>query len=353
VFSIGYDFNQRRLTKEQVEKMLNGIPWIEVPIIKSQLFFSFGLLLPTPRSFLTLIKLAKNSDVIHIEIGNGLDLIIFLVKIITNRPVATGILSPFFFGSKIRDIYTRTLWKFVTKHFEGKQVMNSIYENLLKSWNFSGIYRIESGVNLRSFSSNIPRDKNNIFKVLYVGRLARQKGTDILIDAIEKVKELPESKDIEFRIMGTGPYYDVLHKLQKDTKVKILGYLPDEALVSEYINCDLVVCPSRQEGFSLTVLEGCASGKPIVATNIPGLHEVVKNDVNGVLTNPSDPSSFSGGILKMYRIWKNDYARYQRLGKASREIAKEYSWDSIADKTERMFIDIVRKNKRTKRRKDL
>lgn len=347
VFSIAYDAGQSRLSCEDVRKRLGDIEWYEVPVIKTP-FESLGLPMISPRGFVKLVKLSKTVDVVYVIVSHGAEFLFSLIKVLTGKPVVAGILAPLFYGKRLHDIYTYSLRKLALSFFEGHHVLNDFYEQVFRSWSMRNVFMIPSGVDATKFKETVDGNlRNKKFKVLFVGRLAWQKGVGILCKAIERLRIELGTDEIEFRIVGSGPLERMVDEVSERFEgVQALGYISNNQLLQEYSAAHLMVLPSREEGFSLSVLEGCASGIPIVATNIPGLKEVVRDGINGVLVPSDDPASLSDAILRMYRIWKKDFGSYVKLRKASREMVKEFSWDRIAEKTERMLTELVNHNTR-------
>jgi glycosyltransferase involved in cell wall biosynthesis len=121
---------------------------------------------------------------------------------------------------------------------------------------------IENGVDLARFTP-APRARGRVRRVLAIGRLVPQKGFDLLVQAMAGLPEL------ELRIVGEGPQADQL----RGPQVELRGWVPDvPALLSQ---AELVVVPSRWEGFGLVAVEAMASGVPVIASDVPGLREVL------------------------------------------------------------------------------
>ena len=167
--------------------------------------------------------------------------------------------------------------------------------------------------------------------VLFCGRLAWQKGPDILIEAIPCVlKEHPGAK---FVLVGDG---DMRQGLQARAQhlgiwhaVRFLGYRNGAELVRLFKACDVVCVPSRNEPFGIVVLEGWSANKPVVVTENGGAGELIMHEKNGLKIYPR-PDSVTWGINRIFSNF--DWSR--QLGRNGRVFVEErYSWDKIADKT--------------------
>lgn len=147
--------------------------------------------------------------------------------------------------------------------------------------------------------------------VLYVGRLSEEKGVETLIEA---ARQLP---DVEFRIVGTGPDEARLHSLGHGLRnVTFVGFRDGETLQDEYRGALAVAVPSRvNEVFPLVVLEAMAAGKPVVASNVGGVPEVVTDRHTGLLADPLDLSAWVESIrrLALDEDFRRSLARNARL----------------------------------------
>ncbi|MDN7126939.1 glycosyltransferase [Pseudidiomarina sp. 1APR75-33.1] len=107
-----------------------------------------------------------------------------------------------------------------------------------------------------------------------VGSLIKEKGFDRTIRALATIKDL----DWSYTIVGDGPLFNELKYLAESLnvgdKVRLAGWQPDPE--SEYKSADIQLIPSRTEGFGLVAVEGLSTGLPTIASNIPGLNEVLK-----------------------------------------------------------------------------
>jgi glycosyltransferase involved in cell wall biosynthesis len=183
---------------------------------------------------------------------------------------------------------------------------------------------------LKRNSLGIP---NNVPLIGTVGRLSEEKGFRFLIEAIPWV--LAEVPDAYFLIVGDG-------KLQKSlwNQAAALGiehrviFAGSRLDVEEILSClDLFVSSSLWEGLPTNILESMASGVPVVATDIPGTREVVRNGYNGWLTPPGDALLLARTILEALK----DVNLRRQFAERARETAKSFSMDLVADKYERIF----------------
>lgn len=142
--------------------------------------------------------------------------------------------------------------------------------------------------------------KENIFLVGYIGRLSKEKGVEVLVNVIEKVKLT--NKKIQFIFVGNGPLeYNLKKKIAQlkiEDSVSFLGYRNDAQNIIKQL--DLIILPSFTEGFPLTPIEAFANGKPIIATAVGGTTEIVQNGINGILIPPGDENALLNAINHLY-----------------------------------------------------
>jgi len=175
--------------------------------------------------------------------------------------------------------------------------------------------------------------------ILYVGRLAPRKGVHYLLQAMPRIiKYFPKARLV---VVGTGPLGHYLKDLSKrlglQDSVMFRGYVSDEEIRRLFAFADVVVVPSIFEGCPLVLLEAMAAGKPIVASAVQGISEVVKSDFSGLLVNPGDVYEIEHAILRL--IKDRGFAKY--LGENARQtIITDYSWEKIARKTMEVYEKI-------------
>ena len=135
---------------------------------------------------------------------------------------------------------------------------------------------IPNGVDLTRFQSG-PQPAGPRPRVLGIGRLSWEKGFDVLIEACRDLK------DVSLEIVGEGPMRDALEAMGNG-QVRFHGELEEVAEVMK--GADLVVVPSRSEGFGLVALEAMAAGVPVIASSIGGLPDLLGDA--GLLVPPGD-----------------------------------------------------------------
>jgi glycosyltransferase involved in cell wall biosynthesis len=137
----------------------------------------------------------------------------------------------------------------------------------------------------------------NTKHLLYLGRVSEKKGPIFAVEALAQTT----NKNWVLDVIGDGPAMGTLrkkiHELGLEGQVNILGF--SDAAREAIAGCDLFLCPSREEGFSLVLMEALSSGVPVLASDIPSARELtseVGKNPNGELLPPLDASAWATAI---------------------------------------------------------
>ena len=180
-------------------------------------------------------------------------------------------------------------------------------------------------------------DKDDEIVALSIQRLYPRKKMEYLISAIAKV--VKKDLNVKFVIGGEGPESEKLENLAKELNIDNIiftGFISDKELPKFYSTCDIFVLHSTYEAFGIVLVEAGAMGKPIVATTVGAVPEVVEDGKTGLLVPPMDSEALADAILKLA---ENKKLR-EEMGKKGREKAiKKYDWSGITEK----YLDIYKK----------
>lgn len=166
------------------------------------------------------------------------------------------------------------------------------------------------------------------FIVTNIGRINTQKGFEYYIDAANIIRE----KDISmiFLIVGDGIKYDEIKEKVRinglDNDIIFLGYRKD--VLDIIYNSDLIVLSSLWEGFPLTPIEAFSCGKTIVATEVSGTSEIVKDNCNGLIVPVKDGNAIASAIIELY--YNKDLKRKLEKG-ASLTYQKKFSYQRFKE----------------------
>jgi D-inositol-3-phosphate glycosyltransferase len=228
----------------------------------------------------------------------------------------------------------------------------------------SKISVVPGGVNLRRFR---PRDQAlartalgiGARKVLlFVGRIQRLKGIDLLLRATARLVRAHPGWADELRVLivggrppenGEGPESRELdrlcrmaHRLGIGHLVEFVGAVEQEQLPLYYAAADATVIPSLYESFGLVAVESMACGTPVIAARVGGLTATVRDGHSGYLVPWRDPALYAerlGAILA-------DPALRQRLGANAQCAAARYDWEQVADEIYGIYCGLVRCERR-------
>jgi|GEM_PF-6495704 len=170
--------------------------------------------------------------------------------------------------------------------------------------------------------------------ILFVGRLEQRKGIDILLQAIPKICSAYE--DVTFTIVGKQGWAEPDYQIEfaekyRDqnwfSRVSFLGYVSDDELTYKYAECYCLVVPSRYESFGIIVIEAMAFNKPVVASNVGGLAENVKDSETGYLFESENADSL---VAKLVFLLSDSQKYLQMQSKIQISFQKTYSPDIMA-----------------------
>lgn len=176
----------------------------------------------------------------------------------------------------------------------------------------------------------INKRKNDI---LFIGRLIKIKGIEVLITAINNLKN---KNNLSICIVGKGPEEKNLKNLTKkfnlEKNIKFINYISDQKLSQLYKNSKLAVFPSYdKEGILLTMLEAASHGCGLIVSDCCGMPEFIDNDKNGLLFEPKNDLDLSNKIQYLL----NNENKRRKLGLCAFKKIKD-SWNQL-DKTKELY----------------
>jgi glycosyltransferase involved in cell wall biosynthesis len=165
-----------------------------------------------------------------------------------------------------------------------------------------------------------------------------QKGFKFLIKAISDIMEV--APDARFLFVGEGPLRadleNLAQKLNLYDRVIFTGFRSD--IPDLLSTMDVLVVPSLLEGFPMITLEAMAMAKPIIASDIPGIKEEIKDGESGILVPPKDSKALATAILKI--LSSDEIA--ENIGLAARQSVEEkFSVDKMVMETERLYSSLL------------
>ena len=179
-------------------------------------------------------------------------------------------------------------------------------------------------------------------RVLFVGRLAEQKGVRYLVEAMAHMR----AQAAEVCLVGDGPERGMLEEQVRrhglEHRVSFLGFQPHETIPALMATADLLVLPSIYEELGSVLVEGMHAGLPIVATDTGGISDAVGDA--GVLVPPRDPESLAEALDAVLA----DSARRMELAAAARRRSRDYHWDALAERVLAAYDSALAAPRRTR-----
>jgi len=207
--------------------------------------------------------------------------------------------------------------------------------------------------------------KNDVKRLLFVGRVSPEKGLHVLLDAFQKVVERYPQAHLKIvgskwqlplewlialsnddKVSNLSSFYHGFSKtaslglsyfthlqrqlfsLNISNHVTFTDFVPYARIINHYRDADILVNPSFSEAFGRSLIEAMACQVPVVATRVGGMTEIVEDGKTGILAEPGDASTLAEAIIRLF----SDEGLRRSMGKAARKRAVElYSWEKIVE----------------------
>lgn len=336
---------------------------IRLPIFQSGFLNNFNLIDNRLQFSLALRKIKKDFDFSKFDILHIYDVhdSYFLDKtIIKNTKTIISVNdyysyiipnNPLNFPYKTPNMLKRYVHAMLTKnlniHFLKKVdhiIANTNYlqKILLENLHNKNIQVIYRGMELKRFS--ISKNKYTSKKILYIGSNMERKGVEYLIRSMKKIKQ--KFKDAELIIIGkmNNSFKRKIEKImiEDDTKgnIKILNYVQSDKIPIYFSEANVFVLPAIMENLAVTLLEAMASKTPVIATDVGGNKEALKNEA-GIIISPKSKEEISSAIIKLFSNPK----KAKELGNNGLGIIKEkFSDAKMISSIDSLYVSIVQKN---------
>lgn len=233
-----------------------------------------------------------------------------------------------FFAKKFIVLLEKITANITTKIISNANIISEqfLQQKIGKPEQYTTIY---SGIDFEEVEKAKPDEelsKIKKIKVLCASRLVKGKGLEEFVKVAKLIKK--ENDDFEFFIAGEG---ELRKKLEKNAEgnVKFLGHRDD--LLSVMKACDLFILPSHREGTPRVITEALACGLPVIATNVDGIPEQVKEGITGFLFNPKNFDKLKSLILE--KKWKN----------LKPAISKEFNKKIMVERISKLYSECLKK----------
>jgi glycosyltransferase involved in cell wall biosynthesis len=239
-------------------------------------------------------------------------------------------------------------WKFILWYYDQMDVIYAPSESTKQELVGKGIeadkiHVYPRGIDIDQFNpskrngffKNILMAPDKRFKLLYVGRVSREKNLDLLAQAFRKLTRV--SKDVFLCVVGDGPYLKEMMEEMHGLPCLFTGYLKGEALSAAYTSSDIFVFPSTTDTFGNVVLEAQASGLPVIVTDKGGPCENMIHHRTGLVIE-------GGSVESLFRSMRSLIKHKTvvcEMGAAARSYAEKRSFEAAFIKTWDMLGEVA------------
>ncbi|MEM4733331.1 MAG: glycosyltransferase family 4 protein [Candidatus Bathyarchaeia archaeon] len=319
--------------------------------------FRLGIPYAIPRisSFKTFLEVIKDNDLVHVH-GHPYPSSLIAAKIAKKyeKPVVLTQHNTFIeyancLWDHVEWINDFTIGKEALKAADKIVVVSRATRNYVLSLGADPkkIHVLHNGVDVDHFKPlngvrDAMRKKLGIPKaasvVLTVRRIVYKNGVDTLIESAERL--IQKNQRLVFLVVGKGPDFEKVKEkiaqLGLQENFRLTGFISDDDLPLYYNSADFFVLPSKSgEGLPLVALEAMACGLPVIATNVGGISEIMKEDY-GKLVPPNSPEALAEAILEFSQ------KEWGALRKDLRVmIEQEYSWDKNVEKLVEIYEELI------------
>jgi glycosyltransferase involved in cell wall biosynthesis len=177
-------------------------------------------------------------------------------------------------------------------------------------------------------------------RVLCVGRLFPEKGQSVLLHAFAELAD--RGVDAELELVGYGPSEEPLKRLSEDLgltdRVRFAGAVGQDAVAAHYRAASVFCLPSFYEGIPVVLMEAMASRRPVVATAVAGVRELVRDGETGLLVAPGRSDELADALERLLE----DAALRHRMGESGRRyVAENYDIDAVVGSLEDLFARLL------------
>jgi glycosyltransferase involved in cell wall biosynthesis len=166
---------------------------------------------------------------------------------------------------------------------------------------------------------------NGNLKLLYVGRISREKNLQMLVEAFRFVRT--STPNVDLVIVGDGPEREALEAQSIGGNIAFTGFLHGDDLARAYASADLFVFPSATDTFGNVVLEAHASGLPAIVSTQGGPAEIVTRNGSGLAVDVRTPAPMCAAIREL--VW--DAPRRHEMGERALQTAQQQRWEQVVE----------------------
>jgi len=248
------------------------------------------------------------------------------------------------------EIFNRKNWllkkigRFVMKKANRVRVNSNEIFNQVKEQGIpeDKIHIVFLRIDLNLFNPLLVPRTNSPVTVGYIGRLVEGKGLEDLLTAISRLRQgYGGQANFKVLIYGEGPIKNKLEKMAKELniedKIEWRGFAPYNKVPEALSQIDVFIYPSLHEGFGRAIMEALAMEKAVVATNVGGIPDLIKDGENGFLVEPNNPKMLAE---KIKELMENKELR-EKFGKAGRKwVSENFEWNQGIRRFANLFLEL-------------
>lgn len=290
---------------------------------------------------LQLFRAAKSDTIVHLHIGQAFtpEMVWLVSKLRRFKYIAelhidfepsgpAGVMLP---------LYKQLILKRVLQSAASVVVLNEKTLRIVReSYGYSGDVRIlHNGINDAYFAVNRPAVNPNppqILRLLFVGRLSKQKNLPVLLDTLAATK-----RNMHLDILGDGEESESIKRTIQNrglTNITLHGRQDRQEVINFYESCDALIMPSLYEAQPLVLLEAMAAGVPIIGTNVIGVADHIRGI--GIITEPT-----LLGLLDGIERYYKQYRSLPRMVKQGRKAANAFRWSTALKEYESLYAAVL------------
>ncbi len=317
----------------------NPLYYLMVPL------FLLGQLL----AFIRLLR-KERFDIIHAHWLIPQGLVAVLGLIITGRRIPLVCTSHGGDMFALRGKITQNMKRWVMDKSQALTVVSQAMKNEVVKMGISQnkLQVMPMGVDLKNLfvpDASVARNDNEL---LFVGRLVEKKGVRYLLDALLLV--IGKNPHVHLTIAGSGPMESELSELAKQLniadKVDFLGMTEQSKLPALYRRAAMAVFPfiiaesGDQEGFGLVQVEAMGCGCPVIAGDLPAIHDIIAHEENGLIVPSADAPVLADTIIRML---SDRDLRLRLATEARKQVVGKFDWEIIVEKYHQLYKKLIDK----------
>jgi len=302
----------------------------------------------TIKNIVSILK-EENFDVIILNTSLASFLVRCALKQLKNRPTVINIVHGYFFSTRMK-WYSKMFYKWAeqygSKQVDYTLVMNNEDFDLVKKYKLckKEVFKINGmGINNKRFNNQKKKIEYASVenpKFVFIGELSKRKNQMFLIEFIDKLKQYEINASL--KLVGEGCYRKKLEnkikKLKLENQVEIIGYDKD---ITKYLQeADYYICASVIEGLPFNILEAMYVGCVILASDIKGSVDVIKDYETGILYKTNDIND----LIAKFRILNNSIEMKVNIAKKAQEKAEKYLFDNVFEDNCKIIEGIIEKD---------